>query len=60
MTARGNKSPLRILVVFNTVQLYGMERAVLRAFELLTPTVEPHLVLTRTCRRDGLPIWKEV
>ena len=60
MTPPGNETSLRVLVVFNTVQLYGMERAVLRGFELLAPAVEPCLVLTRTARRNELAIWKEV
>ena len=36
-----HKRPVRVLVVFNAVSLYGMERATIETFDLLRPEVEP-------------------
>ncbi|MGA9207021.1 MAG: hypothetical protein WB347_04415, partial [Terriglobales bacterium] len=46
--------PVRILIVFNTVFLYGMERQVIESFDLLRPEVEPHFLLSYTTYRKQL------
>lgn len=51
---------VRILIVFNTVSLYGMERYVIELFDLLRPEVQPHFLLSYTTRRMQLPLLKEI
>ncbi len=52
--------PSRALIPFNTVALYGMERAVIELFDLLRPMVHPHFVMTQTARRENLAVLQEV
>lgn len=52
--------PVRILIVFNTVFLYGMERQVIESFDLLRPEVEPHFLLSYTTYRKQLPLLTEI
>ena len=52
--------PIRVLVVFNSVALYGMERQVIELFDLLRPEVEPHFLLSYTTRRRQLPLLVEI
>lgn len=49
-----------MLIPFNTVSLYGMERGVIETFDLLRPEVTPHFLLSYTTRRRNLPILAEV
>ncbi|MGE0406024.1 MAG: glycosyltransferase family 4 protein [Candidatus Korobacteraceae bacterium] len=46
----------RVLVVFNTPHLYGMERAVIELFDFLRPEVEAKFLLTYTSLRLRLPL----
>lgn len=55
-----NERPLRALVIFGTVALYGMERGVIEIFDLLRPEVEPLFLLSQTPRRLGLPVLDEI
>jgi glycosyltransferase involved in cell wall biosynthesis len=50
----------RILIPFNTVSLYGMERGVIETFDLLRPEVEPHFLLSLTTRQRTLPVLAEI
>ena len=52
--------PVRVLIVFNTVFLYGMERQVIESFDLLRPEVEPHFLLSYTAYRRQLPLLAEI
>jgi len=52
--------PVRLLIVFNTVYLYGMERQVIESFDLLRPEVEPHFLLSYTTQRKQLSVLKEI
>lgn len=52
--------PQRVLILFNTVVLYGMERSVIETFDLLRPEVEPHLLMSYTTKRKNLPVLAEV
>lgn len=52
--------PVRVLIVFNTVFFYGMERYVVELFDLLRPEVEPHFLLTYTTYRKKLPLLAEI
>ncbi|HEV8525708.1 MAG TPA: glycosyltransferase family 4 protein [Terriglobales bacterium] len=54
------RRPVRVLVVFNTVFLYGMERYVLDLFDLLRPDVVPHFLLSYTLKRLKLPLLGEI
>jgi glycosyltransferase involved in cell wall biosynthesis len=51
---------LRVLIPFNTVSLYGMERGVIETFDLLRPEVEPHFLLSYTTLQLGLPVLAEI
>ena len=50
----------RVLIVFNTVSLYGMERGVIETFALLRPEVESHLLMSYTTKRLRLEVLDEV
>ena len=52
--------PIRVLIVFNTVFLYGMERQVIESFDLLRPEIEPHFLLSYTTYRKQLPLLTEI
>lgn len=52
--------PTRVLVVFNTVCLYGMERSVIETFELLQPDVQPLFILNRANARHKTPLLAEM
>jgi len=50
----------RVLVVFNTVCLYGMERSVIETFEVLRPDVEPIFILNRANERHQTALLAEM
>ena len=50
----------KVLVVFNTVCLYGMERSVIETFEVLRPDVEPTFILNRANLRQRTPLLEEL
>jgi glycosyltransferase involved in cell wall biosynthesis len=50
----------KVLVVFNTVCLYGMERSVIETFEVLRPEVEPTFLLNQTNLRQRTPLLEEL
>ncbi len=52
--------PVRVLIVFNSIALYGMERQVIELFDLLRPEVEPHFLLSYTTYRKQLPLLTEI
>jgi glycosyltransferase involved in cell wall biosynthesis len=54
------REPVRVLVIFGTVALYGMERGVIETFDLLRPEVEAHFLLSQTPWRLGLPVFDEI
>jgi glycosyltransferase involved in cell wall biosynthesis len=43
--------PKRVLVVFNTLCFYGMERSVIETFDLLRPEVVPHFLIPQSNER---------
>ena len=53
-------APVRVLIVFNSIALYGMERQVIELFDLLRPEVEPHFLLSYTTYRKKLPVLEEI
>jgi len=53
-------STKRVLVVFNTVSLYGMERSVIETFEVLQPDVQPTFILNRANQRHHTPLLTEM
>ena len=53
MTTSG---PHRVLVVFNTVCFYGMERSVMETFQVLRPEVEPTFLMNRANARYRTPL----
>lgn len=50
----------KLLVIFNTVALYGMERTVIETFDGLRPHIEPHFLMSYTTYRRGLPVLSEI
>ena len=50
----------KVLVVFNTVCLYGMERSVIETFEVLRPEVEPLFLLNQANLRHRTPLLEEL
>jgi glycosyltransferase involved in cell wall biosynthesis len=60
VVARKVARPVRVLIVFNTVFLYGMERYVIELFDLLRPEVEAHFLLSYTTYRKQLPLLAEI
>ena len=60
MEAPAPGRPVRVLIVFNTPFLYGMERAVIETFDLLRPEVEPLFLMTHYAYRNDLPVYREV
>lgn len=52
--------PVRVLIVFNTVSLYGIERQVIKSFDLLQPEVEPHFLSSYTTYCLQLHILAEI
>jgi glycosyltransferase involved in cell wall biosynthesis len=50
----------RVLIIFNDISLYGMERATIETFDLLRPEVEPLFLMTYTARRLDLPVLREM
>jgi glycosyltransferase involved in cell wall biosynthesis len=53
-------NPSKVLVVFNTVCLYGMERSVIETFEMLRPDVQPLFLLNRANLRQRTPLLEEL
>jgi glycosyltransferase involved in cell wall biosynthesis len=53
-------NPSKVLVVFNTVCLYGMERSVIETFEMLRPDVQPLFLLNRSNLRHRTPLLEEL
>lgn len=52
--------PLKVLIPFNTVSLYGMERGIVEAFDLLRPEIDTHFLLSYTTRQSSLPLLAEL
>jgi hypothetical protein len=50
----------RVLIIFNTICLYGMERGVIEVFDLLRPEVEPHFMMTYRTSMLELPVFTEI
>lgn len=57
---RDPAKPKRVLVMFGTPLLYGLERAVLHLFDELRPEVQPYFLITRTASKHNLPVFCEV
>jgi len=55
-----SQAPIRVLVVFNTLCLYGMERSVIETFDLLRPEVEPLFLITRSNQRYDTALLREL
>jgi glycosyltransferase involved in cell wall biosynthesis len=53
-------STSRVLILFNSMELYGMERAVIETFSLLRPDVEPTFLMSQTAFQRKLPVFREV
>ena len=51
---------LKVLIPFNTVSLYGMERGVIETFDLLRPEIDAHFLLSYTIREMNLPLLAEL
>jgi glycosyltransferase involved in cell wall biosynthesis len=60
MGRSGRTQKPRVLIVFNTVSLYGMERGVIETFALLQPEVESHFLMSYTTKRLKLAVLDEV
>lgn len=50
----------RVLIIFNTLCLYGMERSVIETFDLLRPEIEPIFLLQRSNRRYQTAVLREI
>lgn len=50
----------RVLIVFNTVCLYGMERTVIETFDLLRSEVTPIFLIPRSNRRYQTVLFREL
>ncbi len=50
----------RVLIVFNTVCLYGMERSVIEKFDALRPEIEPIFLLPSSNRRYQTALFREI
>lgn len=53
-------SHCRVLVVFLTPFLYGMERAVIDTFDALRPDIEPHFVQSNRIAQRNPPVIREM
>ena len=49
-----------VLVLFNTVALYGMERGVIEYFDLIRSEVRPHFLVSRSIEKLNLPVFQEI
>ncbi len=58
--SRAQLGTYRVLIIFNTIVLYGMERATIETFDLLRPEVEPLFLMTYTAHRLDLPVVREI
>ena len=52
--------PLRVLIVFNTIVLYGMELSVIESFDCLRPELQPMFLLPKATERYGSAVLKEI
>lgn len=60
-TARSPEAqPWKVLVVFHSYTLYGMERAVIEMFDFLRPRVAPLFLMGHGTFRENLPVFVEV
>jgi glycosyltransferase involved in cell wall biosynthesis/SAM-dependent methyltransferase len=57
---QGNRPLARVIVLFNTPFLYGMERAVIELFSALRPEIEPLFVMTHVTLRENLPVLRQI
>jgi len=53
-------NPSKVLVVFNTVCFYRMERSVIETFEMLRPDVQPLFLVNRANLRHRTPLLEEL
>jgi glycosyltransferase involved in cell wall biosynthesis len=53
-------SPNKVLVVFNTLCLYGMERSVIETFAVLQPEIQPMFLMNRANLRHRTPLLAEM
>jgi glycosyltransferase involved in cell wall biosynthesis len=49
-----------VLVLFNTVALYGMERAVIEYFDLVRAELGARFLISRSAERLDLPVFREI
>ena len=54
------KDPRRVLIVFNTLVLYGMELSVIESFDCLRHEIEPLFLLQRETERFGCGVMKVI
>lgn len=52
--------PVKVLIPFATVSLFGMERGVIETFDLLRPEIDPHFLVSQTTRLLNLPLLGEL
>lgn len=55
-----SNGPVRALIVFTTVCLYGMERSVIESFDCTRPEIEPCLLIPGTNRRCNSRLLREI
>jgi glycosyltransferase involved in cell wall biosynthesis len=55
-----SRKTVSVLIPFNTVSLYGMERSVIETFDLLRPEVKAHFLLSHATARQNLPVLEEI
>ena len=54
------QEPTRVLIVFNTLCFYGMERATMDIFDILRPDVAPLYLTTRSNERYDTAVLREL
>jgi glycosyltransferase involved in cell wall biosynthesis len=51
---------VNVLIPFNTVALYGMERTVIELFDVLRPGIAPHFLMSYSTLREGRAVLTDV
>jgi glycosyltransferase involved in cell wall biosynthesis len=60
MSGTASERKPRVLIIFNTVSLYGMERGVIETFALLRLEVDSHFLMSYTTKRLQLAVLDEI
>ncbi len=60
MASQRPPRPIKVLLPFQQLCFYGLEKSVLELFEVLRPEVEASFILQRAAVRHQMPIWPQM